>query len=141
MKTIKKLIGALLTVALVIVAIWWSYSFDIESKGGNVLPHGDEGQVIIIRDDNPIFDFKILYDGPDFSKELSVKSGDYALVLFNAERKDLFVYSEPEQMTLRASSKETNDNFSVDDFSIWQLMLSNKAFFKYGSHTLTLTTR
>ncbi len=124
--------SAVLLLALIIFIIWWTYSFSIERKQGNILPHGATGEVFVIEDNNPLFDFKIVYKGPDSSNELNVKSGDYAIVLFNEERRELYIYSSPQQITLRVSNSQEATNFSLDNFGIWQLMFTNKPFFTYN---------
>lgn len=140
-KFIKKLISGTITIALLVLVIWWTFSFKIESKSGNVLPHGSSGQVFIIKDNNPLLNFKITYNGPEFSREININNGDYAIVLFNQERRELYIYSDPQQMTLRVSANKTDKDFSFDNFGIWKLMFSNKAFFKHGDHQLTLSVR
>jgi hypothetical protein len=140
-KLIKKAVSVILLIALLLLAIWWTYSFSIERKQGSILPHGATGEVFVIEDNNPIFDFKIVYKGPTSTKELNIKSGDYAIVLFNEERRELYMYSSPQQITLRISNSTEAKNFSLDNFGIWQLMFTNKPFFKYGNHELTLSVR
>ena len=126
---------------MILLALWWHFTFEIERKEGGILPHGADGQVFIIKDSNPVFNFKIIYRGPDFTKEIEIKSGDYAVILFNSEMKQLYVYSDPQQMTLRASGETSDEGFTFKKPGIWQLMFAEKTFFKQGGHSLSLIKR
>ena len=141
MKAVKSIITAAVTLAVIIIFIWWHFTFKIERKEGGILPHGEEGQVYIIKDSNPVFNFKIVYKSPEFSKEIDIRSGDYAVVLFNSSKKELYVYSDPQQMTLRTGGEVSAEEFSFNKPGIWHLMFGGRVFFKYGSHSLTLQKR
>ena len=140
-KLIKKFLSALLTLTLFLLLIWWTLSVDIRSGEGDILAHGAPGEIFIIKDDNPLLDFKVVYQGPDFTRELPIKSGDYALVMFDRGKKELYVYSDPSQMILRVASADNTRNKSFTDFGVWQLMFSSQTFFQHGQHSLTMTVR
>ena len=136
----RKLIFYGITFFLFVLLIFWHFSVSMTLKEGEILQEGDEGQIYVFEDNNPVLDFKIIYEGPLETKELSVESGGHAIILYNAERKELYLYSHPEQMTLEVDGIPEKDP-KVPRPSVWNLMFSKNAFFKLGRHSLTLSKR
>jgi hypothetical protein len=136
----RKLIFYGITFILFVCLLLWHFSVSITIREGEILQDGDEGEVYVFEDSNPAMDFKIVYEGPLETRELSVESGGHAIVLYNAERKELYLYSHPHQMTLAVDGKRIKDD-KAPQVSVWNLMFSKNAFFKVGRHSLTLVKR
>ena len=136
----RKLIFYGITFILFVLLLLWHFSISLTEKTGALLQEGATGQVFVFEDNNPLLDFNIIYEGPLESKVLRVESGGHAIVLYNAERKELYLYSFPQQMTLEVDGlPEKNSNSPRP--SVWNLMFSKNAFFKLGRHSLTLSKR
>ena len=134
----RKLIFYGITSLLFILLLLWHFSVSLTEKNGALLQEGASGQVFVFEDNNPVLNFKITYEGPLETREIKVESGGHAIVLFNAERKELYIYSYPESVTLPVDGLPEKDANSPRP-SIWNLMFSKNAFFKLGRHSLTLS--
>lgn len=136
----RKLIFYGLSTFLFLVLLLWHFSVSLTEKKGSILQDGATGQVFVFEDNNPLMNFKIVYEGPLETKELLVESGGHAIVLYNADRKELYLYSFPQQMTIQVDGLPEKDP-NAPKPSIWNLMFSKNSFFKLGRHSLTLTKR
>lgn len=136
----RKFIFYGLSFFLFVLLLLWHFSVSITEKKGAILQEGASGQVFVFEDNNPLMDFNITYEGPLETKVLRVESGGHAIVLYNADRKELYLYSYPQQMTLPVDGLAEKDPNAAKP-SIWNLMFSKNSFFKLGRHSLTLSKR